>query len=442
MIRCLTAWLLLATMLFVPLGSRAQDIGDKTESVNLGTEADRQNLPTEANLDDAATRVRTGSALFGAFVGGMVGVALGPVGIVAGGIGGYLLGKKIGEWIDGQSKRDEKVEQKANDPETIKINELKVLLAAPPYNVKARDGDDPDAATMREENELAASRWNGEQLQILKDTLDSLPAEFRQDTKAFYRFKEMDDFAGVVFFNASQTVVLFDKAWDPKADPKVRAKFFQRMIVHEMTHTWQAGSGKAAAEEFRKAFWFVVANPVQVWSKKTFPDSKVTLPTWMYALGVSTTQYATEARWANPDADAGRSYHWGDEDMADSVSMLYSAKSTLKAGFPKRFAFLEKTFGAMTLPAGKTETGNYTSTNVWQLHFLIWSQGLTYLIQHEHSPLTFLTRDGKFDWIFCPKDPAMSDREDIKKELKRVFENGFQPPNDDPVMISGVGGAP
>jgi hypothetical protein len=274
----------------------------------------------------------------------------------------------------------------------IAVASLKLKLANPPYCLLALDAEDEVARSIAQNDLTKASTWNLEQLEILKETLDALPAELRASTNSIMRFQAREDLFGFVADVLPDNVILYDLAAKQGKTPNERKKFFQKVLIHEMIHTFQNGSGKDLLEKFKAKFWLTVANATNEWSRSYYKmEEKTTVAAGIYPRGVSTSAYGTGLVYPRPQ-------EWAHEDMAESGAMKVLFPGYFRNHFPVRDQFLTQAFAAMNPGCGVVITEEIDPKS---LDFLSYDlMGEKVLIRNEHFPLNFYPYgDDAFDWV-------------------------------------------
>lgn len=396
---------------------------EELDSVQSG--AVSQNSPTPAQQEGWNKRSATN---IGKIIGTVAGLTLGPVGA----LGGYFVGK----YIDDMTVRKRVEELKGDRPDADSIEAWKNFIYRK-YGVSPIDSESSDykEAVDATGNKKNGSIWKKEELVLVNEVFKALPPDFYQETvDKLIRCKVDGDVFGCVYDSKPKSVFLFDMAYDEKLAEAKRKALFQFTLVHEMTHNFQKGTaGKALASDFHRKFWVFATGPAPVPGEgaghfrkiypanlKVFlraqamafdgtasPPDRIAFDPGMYPLGCSVSQYGSRSSkyldpWNTIEDDEGKKskgYHWGDEDMAETVGLLFLNPEALKKDFPKRYAHFAPHFPSMA--AGPARFDRETLTEAGSL-FFAWKTPKSFTINAEHYPFTLFTFLGHCDWMYFP----------------------------------------
>jgi len=132
----------------------------------------------------------------------------------------------------------------------------------------------------------------------------------------------------------------------------------------------------------------------------------------MYPLGSSVSEYGGRSSdyidpWSvitKTTSDGKKkqktAYHWGKEDMAETMGLLFLNPEILKKDFPKRYSHFAPHFPGMAAGPGKYD--RETLTGAGSL-FFSWQCNGNFVVNAEHYPFTLYTFGTKANWTYFPK---------------------------------------
>ncbi len=368
----------------------AQD--DENEAQQIMGAHDAQNSPDGGAQPDTTAAITPGDGVsanssmaysnwFGSVVGGIVGIGMGPVGI----IGGAVAGGVVERIIDLQCDKSF-IEKTAAQPAEQQVNEWKTAIRQR-FGIVILDGPEKignDAYDGDLDNLYRPSKWSVAQLQAVYETLGVLPESFRSSTKKIvriaektgkvmvldvdengdyikvdgkYKRREVEVAAassfGVVYDNNPSTVHIFDLVGEgdfaspAKADGKFRA-----VLVHEMTHCFQNAHPEVRSSWASK-FWrhvrrYKVTLPVTIiYSNGAVEKTSLSAENhtqWAYRLsqpGGNHELGQSVSIYGGFDARKATGNRIGSEDMAESTAFAALGRSKMEAAFPGRYDFIE-----------------------------------------------------------------------------------------------------
>jgi len=408
------------------------------------------------------------SSCIGRVVGVLSGVLLGPVGAV----GGYFVGK----YIDDMIVRKRVQELQGSRPNADSIKAWKDFIYRK-YGVAQVDKDSDDYGTTASGTPVdkSASLWTKEQLELVNEVFKDLPVDFYKDkVQRIARAKKDGDNYGVVYGRQPTTVFLMDSAYQAGLPEAKRKALFQMTLIHEMTHNYQKSTaGKPVMDDYCRKFWtqtlsgksapaggaagfLKVSSDLDVFvrdqamafdetaSPAMTPPEPVDCKTHMYPVGASVSQYGTRCyTYTDPwskGADGSDGFIWGEEDMAETLALLFLNPELLKQDFPKRYGFLAPHFPSMAAGKARYKREDLTEPKSMFFAWSLFTTGEKFTIAAEHSPFIFTSYDKQLDWFVFPgladgelgvgAPPAVSDTPKYLGWLKKAFQKGLPGPQD------------